>query len=141
MTIDLLFEGLHGPVRHGENISFAKPVGLRLMSSQQLTQKVLSVGLVFRTLLSFFEFGDRNSSNESILGRQKRNISPQRIPSKELIEERDLSNDAVVPLGIVDGLDCIVHIKASIKETKFSGEGYFAKNLDMIPVSARPGLA
>ena len=47
-----------------------------------------------------------------------------------MVEEGDLANKAIVPLRIVDSLDGIVNVEASLQETKLLAESYLAEDIE-----------
>jgi hypothetical protein len=120
---------LHSSMGNSKNIPFTKLVRLRLTCRQELAQQILPIHRVLATLLPLVEFRERDPRDECVPGCEEGHVLPQRVSPQEMIQERDLTNDAIVPLRIVDGFDSTVHVDASIKEAEFSRKCHFSENL------------
>lgn len=125
-------EALHGASRtvatsknssvcDGENIPGPKSFWVFFVGYDQAIKQIFIFDFSLRVVM-FLNLSQSSSSDESVFRGEEGNVLPKWISSENVVEPWYLSNEAVIPLGVVNGLDCTVDVNTCFQETEFLGE-------------------
>lgn len=124
-----------------KHIALPKRFWRLFVRCEQLGKEVFALNLLAAERVPLVYLFQRHTCDQEVAGAQRRHIFPQGIASEDKVPLRDLANDTVVPLHVVNRFDGFFQILSSFEKSKLAGKGNLPKNVESVVVQCVAQIA
>ncbi len=107
-----------------KDITLPERIRRPVMRRHKLAHQILPAGLEFfgTYLLPLSHLLQRHARDQELARIEARYVFPKWVPPESKVPLRNLPDNAIVPLHVVDGLDRLLQIVARLDEAELAGE-------------------